>query len=111
MGPFGALGAQHVSAPLRREPCADLVDRLGLPGDQLLGLLAEPAEVVLAGVVEVVAGPLELGLQPDVAVREQRSELEVDRVLAAVEDDVDDRTGPFEDRKSTGLNSSHTVIS
>ena len=66
-------------------------------GDQLLGVGAQPAQVDLAGVVEVVA---RLGrARPGGAssARLQRvAELVVDRVGDAVEDDVEDRPGPLD---------------
>ena len=80
----------------RREARADVVDERVVVRDQALGLLAEAVEVLLARVVEVVAGLLELGLETDVAAGEQRSQLQVDGVLTAVEDDVDHRPGPFQ---------------
>ena len=64
--------------------------------DQLLGLAAQRREVLRARVVEVVGRLVEARLQADVAVVDQPLELGVDRVRAAVEDDVDDRPRPFE---------------
>ena len=81
---------------LRLEPRESGVEHGRLLADEVLGVPAQLGEVVLGGVVEVVARERQLGLEAPVALAAQHVvELVVDGVGDSVEHHVQDRTRPL----------------
>src|ERR687895_938538 len=74
------------------------VQVLGPLSDQFLRVAAQLGKVLRGRVVEVVARPRQLDLKAPVALRAQHvAQLVVDGVGDAVEDNVEDRAGPFDE--------------
>src|SRR4051812_44278768 len=92
--PWSFIVARTTISPL--ELAGQAGQGLRLAGDEVGALLLKRVQVGLRGVVEVVAGPGELGLEARVAVLQHLAGLEVHRVGLAVEQDVDDRARPLQ---------------